>query len=235
MLQRTAWGNFPDTIIDRKLGEATTHPLYDRAKSGDIVSAFQLAKDLITEEAIDKLKILIGSQQVVFAPIHAEEQTGRNMIPVAVATILARKLNATVDLNVVQAIKVSRTSGDGWHRLANPPFFDGCIDHTQYVIMVDDTQTQGGTFASFKGHIENQGAKVIGSYALTGKQYSVQLRLSSETLNELRGKYGELETWWEQTFGYDFSKLTEWEAKFIINSRKNINEVRDKILTAKQN
>ena len=199
-----------------------------------MVSAYQLAKDLISDDAINALNTLIGDKKVIFAPVHAEEQTGRNMIPVAVATVLAKKLNATIDLGVVQAVKVSRTGGDGWHRLANPPFFDGAIDG-KYVIMVDDTQTQGGTFAAFKGHIEQGGAVVIGSYALTGKQYSKQLRLSDETLQALRKHYGELEQFWQQTFSYDFSKLTEWEAKFIINSGKSIDEVRDRILASKQN
>ena len=136
---------------------------------------------------------------------------------------------------MVQAVKVSRTGGDGWHRLANPPYFDGSIPSGAYVIMVDDTQTQGGTLASLKGHIEQSGATVIGAYALTGKQYSAQLRLSQETLKQLRERYGKLEPFWQDTFGYNFSKLTEWEAKFIINSRKTPDEVRDRILASKQN
>lgn len=234
-MTRTDWGDLPNTIIDRKLGDATSHLLYEQAKAGDVVSAYRLAQDLVSDEAVQKLKDLIGNKVVVFAPVHAEESTGRNMIPVAVATVLAKKIGGQVDLNVVQAVKVSRTGGDGWHRLANPPFFDGSIPKGNYVIMVDDTQTQGGTLASFKGHIEQSGATVIGVYALTGKQYSAQLRLGSDTLTTLREKYGTLEPFWQQTFGYDFSKLTEWEAKFIINSGKSIDEVRDRILASKQN
>lgn len=232
-MMRTPWGNFPDTIIDRKLGDATSHPLYENAKSGDIPSAFKLAKDLISNDAVQRLKVLIGDKEVVFAPIHAEEMSGRNMIPMATAMVLARKLNQLVDINIVQATKVSRTSGDGWHRLANLPDFDGAID-AQYVIMVDDTQTQGGTFAAFKGYIESFNSLVIGSYALTGKQYSAQLRLDKEMLAILREKYGTIEHWWQETFGYDFSKLTESEARFIIKSGKTPNEVRDRILASKQ-
>ena len=230
---RTDWGNFPDTIIDRKLGDATGHPNYAKAKAGDVESAFLLAKDLISDDAVSKLSSLIGDKKVVFAPVHAEEQTGRNMIPVAVATFLSRKLGAKVDLNVVQAVKVSRSGSDGWYRLANSPSFSGSIN-SKNVIMVDDTQTQGGTFAALKEHIESKGGGVIGSYALTGKQYSAQLRLDTKTLDGLRSKYGELENWWQETFGYDFTKLTESEAKFIINSRKTPDEVRDRVFTAKQ-
>ncbi|WP_256462116.1 hypothetical protein [Moraxella nasovis] len=38
-------------------------------------------------------------------------------------------------------------------------------------IIIDDTQTQGGTFAAFKGYIEQGQSVVIVSYALTAKQY----------------------------------------------------------------
>ncbi|HHF1573271.1 TPA: phage minor head protein [Haemophilus influenzae] len=232
---RSEWSDdFPDTIIDRKLGDATSHPLYENAKKGSIEDAYQLAKDLVTDDAVNKLKQLIGNKNAILIPVHAEEAVGRNMIPVAIATVLSKKLHIPVDLSIVQATKVSRTGGDGWHRLVYSPAFDGIVPKDKYAIILDDTQTQGGTLASLKGYIEGNKGKVIASYALTGKQYSVQLRLSKYTLAELRSKYGELESWWKKEFGYDFSRFTEWEARFIINSRKTPDEVRNTILARKQ-
>lgn len=232
---RTDWGDFPKTVIDRPLGDATSHPLYPSAKSGSVPDAYQLAKDLVTDEAIHKLKLIIGSKDTIIVPVHAEEAVGRNMIPLATATIIAKHLNVEVDANIVQAIKVSRTGGDGWHRLANPPSFDGLLKSDKPVIIVDDTQTQGGTLAALKGHIETVGAnRVVGAYALTGKQYSSQLRLEDKTLVELRSKYGNLEQWWTSAFGNGFEKLTEWEARYILNSGKTSHEVRDRIIASKQ-
>lgn len=232
---RTAWDNdFPDTIIDRKLGDATSHPLYLSAKSGNVKDAYALAKDLVTDEAIEKLKAIVNGREAIIVPVHAEEAVGRNMIPLATATVIAKKLGLDVDLSIVQATKVSRTAGDGWHRLIYSPAFDGHFPAGKLAIILDDTQTQGGTLASLKGYIEQQSGKVIAAYALTGKQYSVQLRLSSETLTRLRENYGSIEQWWKKQFGYDFSKLTEWEARFILNSRKNADEVRDTIIARQQ-
>lgn len=232
---RSEWSDdFPDTIIDRKLGDATSHPLYENAKKGSIEDAYQLAKDLVTDDAVNKLKQLVGNKNAILIPVHAEEAVGQNMIPVAIATVLSKKLHIPVDLSIVQATKVSRTGGDGWHRLVYSPAFDGIVPKDKYAIILDDTQTQGGTLASLKGYIEENKGKVIASYALTGKQYSVQLRLSKHTLAELRSKYGELESWWKKEFGYDFSRFTEWEARFIINSRKTPDEVRNTILARKQ-
>ena len=187
---------------------------------------------MITDEAVAKLRALCNLKTNI-VPVLAEEAVGRNKIPAAVAVVLAHKLNANWVSDVVQTIKVSRTGGDGWYRLANQPLFDGTVQpHTHY-LLVDDTQTQGGTFAPLRGYIETNGGTVIGCYALTGKQYSVQLRLSQETLLELRSKYAELEPWFVQTFGYDFASLTQWEAKFILNSRKDVDEIRNRIVAAR--
>ncbi|MGR6981969.1 phosphoribosyltransferase [Testudinibacter sp. P27/CKL/0425] len=232
---RTAWReHFPNTVIDRKLGDATSHQEYLAAKAGDIMAAYRLAQDLVSVEAIHNLEAIIGDRDCVIVPVHAEEAVGINMIPLAVAKVLAEKLGKTVDLSIVQATKVSRTGSNGWHRLANSPQFDGVFPSNQNALILDDTQTQGGTLASLKGYIEHQGGKVIAVYALTGKQYSVQLKPSEATLIELRRKYGELETWWASLFGYSFDKFTEWEARFLINSGKTTEQVRDFIIAAKQ-
>ncbi len=228
---RTPWADdFPDTVIDRALGDATQHSLYEKAKAGDTTSAYLLAKDLVTDEAIEKIRQLTSDKNMLIVPVHAEEAVGKNKIPVAVSAILAEALDVAFSTDIVQATKVSRTAKDGWYRLANPPMFEGKLPKNSRVLLVDDTQTQGGTFAALKGHIESQGGQVIGAYALTGKQYSVQLRLSKETLESLRHEYSNIEPWWRDTFGYGFETLTEWEARYIIKSGKTADEVRSTIL-----
>lgn len=228
---RTLWDkDFPDTIIDRGLGEATKHPLYTKAKSGDVESAYELAQDLVTDDAVNKIRELANNQKLLIVPVHAEEAVGRNKIPSAISVVLAKKINADISTDIIQATKVSRTAQDGWYRLANPPAFEGTIKKGSKVLLVDDTQTQGGTFAALKGHVERQGADVVGTYALTGKQYSVQLRLSEKTFTRLSNEYGNIEDWWKSEFGYGFESLTEWEARYILNSRKSPEQVRKEII-----
>src|SRR5207249_11182772 len=83
----------------------------------------------------------------------------------------------------------------------------------------DDFIGQGGTLANLRGFLESHGAMVIGATTLTGKAYSAKLKLTEETLRNLRGKYGrELEEWWLATFGYGFERLTESEARYLIRA-----------------
>lgn len=232
--KRLPWQNdFPDTIINRPLGNATKHSRYQSAKSGDIEAAYHLANDLITDKAA--LQLIAKHQQlkVIFVPVYADESFGDNKTPLTTAYILGQKLSIGVWTDIVQSTKVSRTGKDGWYRLASPPEFDGNVPTDKAVIMIDDTQTQGGTFASLRGYIHANGGVVIGAYALTGKQYSVQLRLSKETLTLLKNDYGEIENWWKQTFGYGFDCLTEWEARYLINSRYSPEQVKNQVVTAR--
>ena len=79
----------------------------------------------------------------------------------------------------------------------------------------------------------SEGAEVIGAAALTGKGYSAKLALSSLTLHSIRDRYGkELESWWRQSFGYGFDKLTESEARYLLRA-ENAHTIRDRVAQAR--
>jgi hypothetical protein len=168
-------------------------------------------------------------------PVHAEEAISINRIPLAYAIVIATKLNLNVELNIVQAAKVSRTGTDGFSRLAFPPPFSGNPSlNANYAIILDDTLTQGGTLANLKGYIEQFGIQTIVATTLTGKNYSSVLAVSTDTLTTLREKYHELEHWWIEFFGYGFDCLTESEARYILNSKKDANTLRNRIIAERQ-
>jgi len=241
MFVRSDWGDdFTTVIIDRPVGDAKKDDNYIDAKSGDPIKALALAKNLIQDATIDKLKAIVElheNDDISIVPVHADEETGYNMIPLACAVYIESKLNlinVTVDKNIVQSLRVGRTNKDGWYRLANPPGFSGKVKKNSKIIIIDDNITQGGTFVVLKAHIEKQGGIVIGAYALTGKQFSSKLKISEETLCDLRKDYEQLEKWWEKEFKYNFSHFTESEGKYIINSKKSDEFIRNTILKNKQ-
>jgi hypothetical protein len=66
------------------------------------------------------------------------------------------------------------------------------------------------------------------------KSYSSVLAIATDTLINLRGKYYELESWWIKFFGYGFECLSESEARYILNSKKDANAIRNKIIAERQ-
>ncbi|HGB3178558.1 TPA: LPD38 domain-containing protein [Salmonella enterica subsp. enterica serovar Chester] len=232
---RTTWQkDFPDVVLHARLGDATSHRDYEAAKAGDKDAAYRLVSDVLTKEAVDKIRDIIGNREVLLAAVHAEEASGRNKIPQAMADVLGKVLHQEVATGIVQTKRVGRTGQDGFGRLANQPEFAGNVRSDLPYFILDDTLTQGGTLAGLKGYIESHGGRVIGASALTGKQYSARMALSSQTLSRLREHFGGtgLENWWKQQHGYGFDGLTESEANYLLRAG-NADKIRDRILAAR--
>lgn len=233
---RTTWQkDFPDVVLHARLGDATSHRDYEAAKAGDKDAAYRLVSDVLTKDAVDKIRNIIGNREVLLAAVHAEEASGRNKIPQAMADVLGRVLHQDVDDSIVQTKRVGRTGQDGFGRLANQPEFSGNVRSDVPYFILDDTLTQGGTLAGLKGYIESHGGRVIGASALTGKQYSAKMALSPQTLSQLREHFGGtgLENWWKQQHGYGFDGLTESEANYLLRAG-NADKIRDRVLAARQ-
>ena len=157
-----------------------------------------------------------------------------NVVCPLLSPIIFQTLGWRVDSGVVQANVVSHTGADGFSRLARQPEFDGEINPNNFYVMVDDFIGMGGTLANLRGHIENNGGRVVAAVALTGKSHSAKLNLSQSTLETLRSKHGtELEIWWQQKFGHTFNALTESEARYLIRT-PDATTIRYRIAQAEQ-
>ena len=84
-----------------------------------------------------------------------------------------------------------------------------------------------------RGYIESSGGIVVGVTALMGKPHSARLAITKPTLGQLRKSLGrDFEAWWQEQFGYEFSELTESEARYINKqiTRSGVDAVRDTII-----
>lgn len=219
--------SLPDVVIGHALGKLNKHPDYDAAKTGDDEAAVRVAKDLVTDEVVSKINSLLD-EGVLITPVLAEEQQGRNKIPLAVAKVLQTETGLDSDIGIFQINKVGRTHLDGLDRIFAVPEFDGDVIQGRSYFLVDDTLTQGGTFASLASHINQMGGSVVGAFALTGKNYSAKLKPDQGTLDKLYDKYGDIEDAFKQATGYGFSALTQSEARYLSNYKPS-EHVRDKI------
>lgn len=150
---------------------------------------------------------------------------------------LEANLGVQLDSEIVQADRAFRTGADGYERLVKKVRFDGVVDSGAKYFIVDDAITQGGTIADLRGYLVSQGAVVVGAAALMGKPHSARLIITKPTLGQLRKAAGKpLEEWWHEQFSYDFSRLTESEARYLAKQihRVGIDGVRDRLAAARQ-
>ena len=236
---RVRWEGFADAVL--LAGETRTkqHPEYVAAKSSNNAgAAANLVNSLVDETGIAAVRALIAtvseSGEPVLVSAHAWESNAVNAIPIALAEFLGERLGIPFEDAVVQTNVVSHTGADGYGRLARQAAFEGTIQRNLEYVMVDDFIGQGGTLANLRGCIEQQGGKVVGAIALTGKPYSAKLNPSQEQVHDLRQKHGpDFEKWWKAHFGHAFDCLTHSEARYLVRS-PDVDTIRNRIATAKQ-
>ena len=232
-LHRTPWNEFPDVAVHTGVAGVKSHPLYSAAKEGDARAAEGVVVDSIADVALERVKTLIGNRRPCLLAVHAVELEGMNAIPRVLARAIAIALSLPIGSGVIQVNRVAHTGASGYHRLAFPAIFAGEVEPIEYVL-VDDFVGQGGTLANLKGFVEHLGGRVIGATALTAKSYSAILRLTDDTLAQLRAKHGtELEEWWTATFGYGFERLTESEARYLTRG-DNAHIITERIASARR-
>lgn len=209
--------DIPDAVIGNNLGDAAEHKDYQAAKGGDEAAAVRVARDLVTPGLLEKVKALAGDTHPIVVPVVAEEAAGRNKIPRAAAEVLAHRLGLETAHSIVQANRAHRTGMDGLDRIFAPVEFSGDVKRGQSYLLVDDTLTQGGTFAALADHIDSGGGRVVGVVALTGKQYSAKISPDQATIDKLRSKHGDLEDDFRAATGHGFDALTQSEARYLAN------------------
>lgn len=228
------WDGFPDAVVATPLSTQSKDPAYAKAKAGDMRAALELVARVMPADAEDKIRAAIGDTSPIVVAVHAEEAAGRNKIPMATAIEIGDRMGLEVDTKIVQATRAKRTSADGMARIGVQPEFTGDVEDGADYLVVDDTLTQGGTIAQLKTYIEDNGGRVVGAFALSGKQYSAKISLDAQTLTNLREQYGAIEPWWRSELGYGFDGLTESEARYILKSGISPDALRDRVAAARQ-
>ena len=218
--------SLPRAIIAGDLGSLNNDPDYTAAKSGDLDAALRLAGRVVDADLAEQLA---GIEKPIVAGVVSIEASGRNAIPQAAAGVLASRLDGDLDDLIIQSNAPKRTALGGLDRIFNRPRFIGGVQPGRNYILVDDTITQGGTFAALGRHIQVGGGNVAGVVALSGKQYSAILSVDESTLNTLREKFGDVENEFEQATGYRYDDLTQSEARYLA-SFKPADAVRARII-----
>jgi adenine/guanine phosphoribosyltransferase-like PRPP-binding protein len=215
---RTPWQpNFPDVILHTDVTTRDSDPDYHAGKSGDPDAALLLARRLLKDEATAAVGRLIGERHAILLPVVADETTGFNAIPDAMAQILGRMLGVPIlSGEIVQINNVGHTRAPAFQRIVTPAIFDGPVEANVNYVLVDDHVGLGGTLANLRGYVELRGGHVIGITTLTESRDARRISLRADTLSVLSAGHGEeLDTFWKAQFGHGIDCLTEIEAQIL--------------------
>ena len=231
--ERAPWGDFPPVIRNGDLHASKKEPEYQAAKAGNTPAAFNLVERLLTDDTVEKIRRRIRDSKPLVLPVLAVETSGNNKIPLAMAKVLARRLNLEVESNIVQSERVGRTGTDANHRLAFNPSFEGEVKTGQAYLIIDDTLLMGGTIASLRGYIENRGGRVVGVSVMDAQEGAVDIAVKPKMLAAIENKHGpSMNQFWQENFGYGIDKLTQSEAGHLRRAA-SVDEIRDRLVKAR--
>jgi hypothetical protein len=191
------------------------HPDYHAAKAGDAEAATRLVIDLVTPATLREAARRFGPG-TVFVPVWAEEATGRNAIPAALAEYLAVATGGTVDCRIVQANRPHHTGAGPFERLIARPIFDGPVSSGMNYVLVDDVSVLGGTLAELANHVLSQGGIVAGTALLANAGRSAVLCPTQHHIQIIERRFADDI---RNLFGIDPAALTADEAKYLVNFR----------------
>ncbi|TAL32834.1 MAG: hypothetical protein EPN98_12905 [Phenylobacterium sp.] len=215
---RTPWpAGFPAVVVHTQTALRDHHPEYRAAKAGDAEAALTLAVDLLSDAGAEALQAILAGRPAILLPITAEETTGFNAIPDAMAQVLSRELDLPVSVGeIVQSNTVGHTRAPAFNRLVTPATFEGVVQPGAQYVLVDDHVGIGGTLANLKGYVEQNGGHVLAMTTLTQSRDAHQIALRPETLAVLREKHGEaLEQFWQEQLGHGLECLTDVEGQIL--------------------
>jgi N12 class adenine-specific DNA methylase len=205
------------------------HPDYVAAKAGHTEAAFRLVSDLVNPSTMQTVKDKVGEGAIFVAP-HAEEMTGRNQIPMALAGYYANATNGSIDAEIIQTNQVHHTGADAMQRLISRPVFDGDVVKNGRYVLVDDATTLGGTLAELAHYIISNGGKVEGVVTLTNAMRNAKVIPNKLQTRTIERRYGDEI---RELFHIDPNALTAPEASYLIGF-KNADELRKRVAKARQ-
>ncbi len=118
------------------------------------------------------------------------EETGANMLPLALATKIATTGNLELNQTIYSSGSISRKNKNAVQRLLSIKNFIGRVQKGRNYIIVDDVLTQGGTVAELRHYIDNNGGKVVAVSSLAHSAGSNVVAIQPATLKELRRRFG---------------------------------------------
>jgi hypoxanthine-guanine phosphoribosyltransferase len=238
VITHTLWGvkSANPALVQKGL---SAQPEYFAAKKdADYEAAYIISERLVSENALKMVADKIGYETfskdlsgrhkpVVVAPVKAGSVV-KNLIPLALAHLVADRFQLEVCRDIYQRSGTGRTGRSALDRLLLQPEFTGKVERGRKYIIVDDVLTMGGSIAGLASYIESNGGKVICTTVLANqsqvvatakerlKPRELDLLVKPQVVESIERKFG----WrfghvFEKAVGFPLNALTFREGSFV--------------------
>lgn len=203
------------------------HADYRAAKSGDADAAAELVKQLVKSDTLEAARQRFGSD-VAYLPVMAQEASGKNAIPNALASYYANATGTAKAGRIFQVNKAYHTGADAMQRMIARSEFAGEVIPGQKYVLVDDVSTMGGTLADLASYIQSKGGVVSGAVLLTNASRSGIIQPDAKIIRRLEADHGQAI---REILGIEPDSLTRDEAQYLLGFRSS-DELRNRAAKA---
>ena len=203
------------------------HKDYAAAKSGDVEAAVRLVRDLAPQSNIDAAGKF--GRDAIYVPVGAEEASGANALPMALAARYAAGTDGTLESSIVQISRAYHTGASAMERTIARPIFAGSVARSGRYVLVDDVSVMGGTLAELANHIQKNGGEIIGVVTLVNASRTGKLIPDKARVREIERRFGDAV---RQELGVEPAALTASESEYLLNFR-DADALRNRIAAAK--
>jgi hypothetical protein len=187
------------------------HPDFEAAKRGDTLAAARVVSQSVSERLADNIRKTVKPGDII-VPVIAEEATGRNRLPQALAEAISHWTGAAVSTEIVQVTRAMHRNADAVTRLIRPAQFSGPVEADRWYVLVDDHITMGGTIRGLARLIFEGGGKVRTIVSLSQNAGGLDLRPGAELVKQVRKT---LDTSVKEELGYDLDELSRPEVEYL--------------------
>jgi N12 class adenine-specific DNA methylase len=212
-----------------KDADIKAHARYREAKAGDWQAAVAVVDDLVPDVDLQRARERFGTD-VVYVPVIAEEASGRNKLPNALAELYAQATGAAVEPSAItQVNRAFHTGARPMDRLISRPIFAGPVEPGRRYVLVDDVTVMGGTLAELADYIQANGGEVAGVVNLVNAGRSGYLKASKSRITMLERRFGDAI---RNELNVEPGALTADEATYLANFR-DADALRDGVAKAR--
>lgn len=212
----------------KKDQQLKAHSAYPHAKAGDKAAALDLLIDLAVAWLYEhRARFEPG---LLYVAPHAQEASGDNALPQALAAMCAAVWGGTAANRIVQSDRVFHTGANAMERMAARAQFVGDVQPGGSYVLVDDVTSLGGTLAELANYIQYSGGKIRDVVVLVNAGRNPALVPQPKSVQLLNKRFGD-EIY--NIFGIKPEALTANEAQYLVGFR-SVDEIRNRLVAAKQ-
>jgi hypothetical protein len=209
-------------------------PAYRAAKKGgDKAAAWRIALEFTSGKRLEVFKAALDGKKPVFVPVTQAEGKMVNMLPLAFAHALSKRIGGRVEREILQQKQGGNTGVTQDERSTKEHDFTGNIQLAadETLVLLDDTFTSGSTLTALYDHLAKDNFQADYIFSIASGRYTKDIAAPPARVQKALDKIGLTEEEFEREFATKINSFTGAELQaYILNGAAGVDGFRKRFI-----